>query len=82
MTIGNIFNMVAKLQAKGMSIAEIKAIPIYIGNDEELNGIHTAWAIEYIGEKRERDEDQEYILDLISEDCCNEPFKKNCIVIE
>ena len=41
--IGNILAFVKGLQDQGMSPKEIHELPVYIGNDDELNGIHCAW---------------------------------------
>ena len=43
LTIGDIYRLVDELKAQGMTLREIKKLPIYIGDDDELNGIHCAW---------------------------------------
>ena len=55
LTINDIFVICAHLRQKGMTIEEIKALPIYLGDDDELNGIHTAWALDFIDSKHPTD---------------------------
>lgn len=43
LTLGVIISMVNEMRNGGMSTEDIYKLPIYIGNDDELNGIHTAW---------------------------------------
>lgn len=53
-------------------------MPIYLGDDDELNGIHCAWDCEMLDAKNEEDED---FIELINEDCCNLPLKDKGILI-
>ena len=43
LTLGDILNFVKELKKDGMTEKEIKSLPIYIGDDDELNGIHCGW---------------------------------------
>lgn len=70
--IKDIFDIFNELSRRGMSLKEIKELPIYIGNDTELNGIHTAFYCEVI--------DKEY-SDLVDMDCWNEPLKGISLLI-
>lgn len=40
---------------KGMSLEEVKELPIYIGNDDELNGIHCGWECRILDADDEED---------------------------
>lgn len=66
------------LQKAGMSEKEIGELPVYIGNDEEVNGIHTAYYCAYIAS--DRIEDSEYV-DMIDTDCGNVKFDGKAILI-
>lgn len=44
LTVGDILMKVKKLKKeKGLTDKQISEIPVFIGDDDELNGIHTAW---------------------------------------
>ena len=79
LTIGDILNAVNELQTQGMALSEIKKLPIYIGNDDELNGIHTAWYINIL------DKNDEFgsadLIEMINEDHHNVEFKDKGILI-
>lgn len=57
---------------------DYKEIPVYLGEDDELNGIHTGWYCQEINEKNE--EDKEFI-ELINEDYSNIEFKEKAVLI-
>ena len=65
--IGNIMAFVRELQKKGMSLDEIYDLPIYIGNDDELNGIHCAWFTNLVDANDKTNEDNVYTVELINE---------------
>ena len=56
---------------------DLTKIPVYIGDDDELNGIHTAWFCQKVVEK----EEDMYYIEMINENGCNVPFKKKAILI-
>ena len=64
-----------ELKSKGYNLEDI---PIYLGNDEELNGVHNAWYCELINVK---DKECEDIIDLIREDNCNIDIIDSAILI-
>lgn len=66
----NIVALYVELRNKGMSEEEVLDLPIYIGNDDELNGIHTAWFCEKV-DSEDKKEDMNYLVGLINEDCHN-----------
>lgn len=76
--MGKIMQLIVDLQKEGMTIKEIAELPVYIGNDDELNGIHTAWYVQPIDINNEDDED---FVELINEDHHNIELKGTSILI-
>ena len=74
LTIGDILATIKRLKDEGMSLKEIGALPIYLGDDDELNGIHCGWALDVVDTNTE-DEDVAYLVDMINEDA-------HCIKLE
>ena len=40
---GNLLDFAKELEREGMSMDEIRSLPVYLGDDDELNGIHCGW---------------------------------------
>ena len=80
LTIRDIFTLCARLRAKGMTIEEIKDLPIYLGNDDELNGIHTGWALDFI-DSNNTSEDDEWMVRMINENRNNIKLDGKAVVI-
>ena len=80
LTINDIFALCARLRQTGMTMEEIKALPIYLGNDDELNGIHTGWALDFVDSHNTTDED-EWMVEMINEDRCNVKLDGKAVVI-
>lgn len=78
LTMGNILNLAKNLKEEGMTEKEIAELPIYLGRDDELNGIHTGWYVQLIDPNNE---DDEGFVELIKEDCCNVAIKGKAILI-
>ncbi|MEE1084962.1 MAG: hypothetical protein UH850_14645 [Paludibacteraceae bacterium] len=78
LTIDNILAFCAELRKQGMTMEEIKALPIYLGNDDELNGIHCGWYTNLVDINNEEDED---LIELINEDRHNIELKGKAILI-
>ena len=78
LTVGVVLALISDLKNEGMSLADIANLPIYIGNDDELNGIHTAWYANAITEGNPNDEG---FIELINEDNCNVEFNGKAILI-
>lgn len=57
LTMKDILTLVDEFKRAGMTIEEIKKLPIYIGDDDELNGIHTAWYGQIIDSNNVNDAD-------------------------
>lgn len=73
LTFGDILDFAKVLERDGVPEKEIWALPVYIGDDQELNGIHTAGYREMI---EPADPDYKDIVELINEDTTN------CIKLE
>ena len=67
LVVKDIFDCVNRLQKRGMNFNDIMELPIYLGDDDELNGIHNGWYCEMI-DSNDTDEDIQYIVDMIDED--------------
>ena len=80
LTMKDIFALCATLQKQGMTMKEIKALPIYLGDDDELNGIHTGWALDFI-DPSNTTEDDEWIIDMINENPGNIKLNGKAVVI-
>lgn len=78
LTVGELLSVIDSYKKEGMTQKEIDSLKIYIGRDEELNGIHLGWNIDLI---KENDKHSQDYIDIINEDCCNRPFEKSAIII-
>ena len=78
LTMGDILKFVSELQKSGMSTKSIAALPVYLGRDDELNGIHTGWYVNLVDSDEEEDED---FVELINEDRCNIKLEGKAILI-
>jgi hypothetical protein len=64
LTLGDILDIAKALTESGMTEEEMRNMPIYIGDDEELNGIHIAWYKDIIDSE---DPNSEYYIELIED---------------
>lgn len=78
LTLGQLLDFAAQLRREGMTIEEFRALPIYLGNDDELNGIHCGWYTNLVDINNEEDAD---LVELINEDRCNIELKGKAILI-
>ena len=76
--LGTILRVVSDLKNEGMNLKDIAELPIYIGSDDELNGIHTAWYANVISDDNE---DDAYFIKMINEDRYNIKFNEKAILI-
>ena len=67
LTLGNILDFIKYLKKEGMTDREIKALPIYLGDDDELNGIHCGWYTNLVDADDTEDRDNVYTVELINE---------------
>ena len=75
LTVGDILAVIKRLKDDGMLLKEINALPVYLGDDDELNGIHCGWALDVVDTDTD-DEDIAYLVDMINEDRCNIKLEK------
>lgn len=54
LTMNDIYNMCLQLKEQGK---DLNKLPIYLGDDDELNGVHSGWYCEYITKQDEEDND-------------------------
>ena len=80
LTVGDILAMIKRLKDEGMSLKEIHELPIYLGDDDELNGIHCGWALDVVDADTE-DEDVMYLVDMINENRCNIKLEKGKAIL-
>ena len=74
----NILAFCSELRAQGMTTEEIKALPVYLGNDDELNGIHCGWYTNLVDPNNPENAD---LVEMINEDRCNIKIKGKAILI-
>lgn len=82
LTIGDLkkhFNHIKK--TRGLTDKEFANIPIYIGDDDELNGIHSAFFVNTVDPDNNTDEDNEYYLSLIEERIGSVPIEGLSLLI-
>lgn len=63
-----------------MSYEEFLKLPIYLGRDDELNGIHTGWYVDIIDTALQTETD-EYLVEMINSDRTNVPINGKAILI-
>ena len=78
LTLGQIIEVVHNLMKDGMTMGDICALPIYLGNDDELNGIHCGWYTNVVDPSNPEDAD---LVEMINEDGCNIEIKGKVILI-
>lgn len=76
--IGDIMYFIKQLQKEGMVLGEIMELPVYLGNDDELNGIHCAWYTNLVDTSNPEDAD---LVEMINEDRCNIKLDGKAILI-
>ena len=67
LTAGDIIVMIKRLKDEGMSLKEIHELPIYLGDDDELNGIHCGWGLDVVDADNKEEENMGYLVDMINE---------------
>ena len=81
LTLGNILGRVSNLVKAGMTMKEICELPVYIGDDDELNGIHCAWFTNLVDANDTEDEDNAYTVELINERDGNYKLEKGKAIL-
>ena len=64
LTLKNIYDLANELLKKG---EDISTYPIYLGNDDELNGIHCGWYTNIL-DATDNDEDNQCLVEMINDD--------------
>ena len=80
LTLKQLVGLYVELRHKGMSEEEVLNLPIYIGNDDELNGIHTAWFCNTLDTETKEEYDQD-LIKMINEDRHNRKLNGKGILI-
>ena len=65
----------------GMTRDEIDNLPVYLGDDDELNGVHCGWYTNLVDADNASDEDNLYVVDLINENRCNIKLEKGKAIL-
>ena len=78
LTLGQILDFAAQLRRDGMTLEEFRNLPVYLGDDDELNGIHCAWYTNVVDPNNPEDAD---FVAMINEDRCNIEIKGKAILI-
>ena len=81
LTVGDILAIIRELKDGGMSMKEIGALPVYLGDDDELNGIHCAWYTNLVDADDTDDADNVYTVELINENRCNIKLEKGKAIL-
>jgi len=77
LTLKDIYEVANELKKKGEDLSQY---PVYLGKDDELNGVHCGWYTNILDVNND-DEDNQYMIEMISDDCCNMPLKNKGILI-
>ena len=81
LTVRDLIYMLEEIRkSKGMKKDELLALPIYLGRDDELNGIHTGWCVDILDTALTNPNDK-YFIAMINEDRTNVPIKGKAILI-
>ena len=78
--LGDILNLAKELKKTGLSQKEINELPVYLGDDDELNGVHCGWYVQVIDSDSD-DEDDKYTVELINENSNNFELNGTAILI-
>ena len=62
LTMQSILEVALKLEEQGLDLSKIR---VFLGNDDELNGIHNAWFCELV--ENDGEEENNCIINLINE---------------
>ena len=81
LTLGDIFRFANSLKDDGMTRQEIYDLPIYLGDDDELNGIHCGWYTNLIDADDKEDADNVYTVELINERRGNHKLEKGKAIL-
>lgn len=77
LTMQDLKVFIQELENKGYDLDKIQ---VYLGDDDELNGVHNAWNLNLL-DKEHLNEDTQYVLDLIEENYGTSELKKIGVLI-
>ena len=66
LTMQSILEVALKLEEQGLDLSKIR---VFLGNDDELNGVHNAWYCELV--ENDGEEENNCIVELINENIGN-----------
>ena len=75
LTLKKIYDVANELIKRG---EDLNDYPVYLGNDDELNGIHNGWYINLLDVKDKYCND---LIEMIEEDYCTTNLKNKGILI-
>ena len=81
LTLGDIMNFIASLRADGMTTKELRALPVYLGDDDELNGIHCGWYTNLLDTDDTENEDNVYTIEMIKDSWGNNKLEKGKAIL-
>ena len=81
LTFGEIIGFASKLLKEGITMEEMVKFPVYIGNDDELNGIHCAWCADCLDANDTENEGNMDLVEMINERRCNVKLEGKAILI-
>ena len=76
--IKDVVVFIKALQKAGMTNDEIYELPIYLGDDDELNGVHCAWFTNLVDSNEPEDGS---LVEMINEDSYSIKFEGKAILI-
>lgn len=79
--VKHILGLIKELKDDGMPLTEIHELPIYLGDDDELNGIHCGWYANLVDSNNTDDEDNVYTVEMINERRGNVELNGKAILI-
>lgn len=77
LTMQDLKVFIQELENKGYDLDKIQ---VYLGDDDELNGVHNAWNLNLL-DKGHLNEDTQYVFDLIEENYGTSELKKIGVLI-
>ena len=76
--VGDLLARILLLKKEGMSDSEIRELPIFVGDDEELNGIHEVYFSQIIAKNKK---DDAFFFELIEQAHLGEPAPVRALLI-
>ena len=65
LTFGDLLDFANVLtKERGLTTKELRELPVYIGNDDELNGVHCSWDCGVVDAD---DDEDEWVVEMINE---------------